>query len=270
MNESIEDERGLMSKSDFKKMFTTSFKGVPDENIKIVYDMIMQLIQADPSEDCSHHEDEVSIGKLSNFIDFYNYYPFFISSIKKKNDSSEDLYLFMGKPMIKGKDMTQTMTEEEKDKLEFEKRQFMKVLALISDKINERFKNILTAFRNFDSDHGLNLTLNEFAQGIDHLRIKISFDYVKKVFNYLDSDNDGEITFKDFRALDEENWRKIDMRSLLAALTKKDSHTTSSVTTSTLDQKRPSIQDMTFNELESLSKKHVSRNMKFGRTVYKT
>lgn len=60
------------------------------------------------------------------------------------------------------------------------------MLSLISGKIYERFKTILDAFRYFDSDHELSLTLNEFAQGMEHLRIKISFDDVKKIFNYLD------------------------------------------------------------------------------------
>ena len=52
--------------------------------------------------------------------------------------------------------------------------------------------------------------MNEFAQGIEHLRIKISFDFIKKIFNYLDTDKDGLIKFEEFRLLDEENFNKID------------------------------------------------------------
>ena len=62
------------------------------------------------------------------------------------------------------------------------------MLALISFKIQERFKNLLAAFRYFDNDHQLSLSLNEFAQGIEHLRIKVSFEQVKEIFNYLDKD----------------------------------------------------------------------------------
>jgi len=47
--------------------------------------------------------------------------------------------------------------------MEVEKRHFRKILALISIKIYERFKDIKTAFRYFDNDHQLSLTLNEFA-----------------------------------------------------------------------------------------------------------
>ena len=39
----------------------------------------------------------MSIGKLSNFIDFFNYVPCMTSDIRHKNMTSGDLYLFMGK-----------------------------------------------------------------------------------------------------------------------------------------------------------------------------
>ena len=64
---------------------------------------------------------------------------------------------------------------------------------------------MLAAFRFFDNDHMLSLTLNEFAQGIEHLRIKISFSHIRDIFNYLDQDKKEELTFKEFRLLDEEN-----------------------------------------------------------------
>ena len=77
------------------------------------------------------------------------------------------------------------------------------------------------AFRFFDGDHMLSLTLNEFAQGIEHLRIKISFDDVKKVFNFLDHDQDGHINFHEFKLLDEENYRKIDTMGRYYEISKK-------------------------------------------------
>jgi hypothetical protein len=52
--------------------------------------------------------------------------------------------------------------------------------------------------------------LNEFSQGIEHLRIKISFEDVKKIFNYLDSDMDGKICVGEFKLLSEDVWRNID------------------------------------------------------------
>jgi len=41
-------------------------------------------------------EDYVSIGKVSNFIDFFNYFPFMFKEIVHKNQQSENMYAFMG------------------------------------------------------------------------------------------------------------------------------------------------------------------------------
>ena len=95
MNEQIEDERGLMSIMDFKKMFYTSFGRGSQEKTTAIYNMLLPIILGDNKTDSGG--DAVSIGNLSSFIDFFNYYPFVMSVIRHKNDSSEDLYLFMGK-----------------------------------------------------------------------------------------------------------------------------------------------------------------------------
>ena len=55
------------------------------------------------------------------------------------------------------------------------------------------------------------MSLNEFAQGIDYLRIKISFDYIKEVFNFLDQGHDGLISYNEFKLLNEENLRKMNI-----------------------------------------------------------
>lgn len=52
--------------------------------------------------------DKVSIGKLSLFIDFYNYYPVLVHKIRHKNDTSKDLYLYTAKQHEK-----QNITEEQ-------------------------------------------------------------------------------------------------------------------------------------------------------------
>ena len=179
----------------------------PDENdAKSVFSSKFDSQLISPDDERSH----VSIGKLSNFIDFFNYVPFLMTDVKHKNDTSPDLYLYLGLNTQKSEAYMKDLSQQEKDDLLLEGRRFKKVLALISFKIHERFKTLLSAFRYFDSDHELSLTLNEFAQGIEHLRIKISFEYTKKIFSYLDHDNDGQIKFEDFRLLDEENWIKFD------------------------------------------------------------
>lgn len=65
-----------------------------------------------------------------------------------------------------------------------------------------------------DTDHSLELNLNEFCQGIEFLRIKLSFETIKKVFNFLDVNSRGLISYEEFRQLDEENFRKVTLESL--------------------------------------------------------
>jgi hypothetical protein len=58
--------------------------------------MLVNLISADKVEG-ENTEDSVQIDKLSKFIDFYNYVPVMIHKIRHKNDTSDDLGIFMGK-----------------------------------------------------------------------------------------------------------------------------------------------------------------------------
>ena len=178
MNEKIDDERGLMKRSEFKRMLYTSFGRIPHENKKIIYDMLIQLISVHVDEvekdsknknnatplvfqkslksmQISSEDEEayVSIEKLSNFIDFFNWVPFFVMDIKHKNDTSKDLYLYLGKQIDKVGEYMKELPEDEKENLIHEGRRFKKVLGLISFKIYERFKTLLSAFRYFDSDH---------------------------------------------------------------------------------------------------------------------
>jgi Ca2+-binding EF-hand superfamily protein len=75
---------------------------------------------------------------------------------------------FMGKTEIEGgvdqnSSEMQSMTEDEKVKIQKQGLHFKKILSLISYKIHERFQNLLSAFRYMDGDHQLSLSLNEFA-----------------------------------------------------------------------------------------------------------
>ena len=84
------------------------------------------------------------------------------------------------------------------------------MLQVIGSKINERFTSINAAFRFFDADYNQKITFNEFAQGIEYLRVKMSYEDIWKIYRYLDSNGDGEISYAEFCQLCEEKWRKID------------------------------------------------------------
>jgi hypothetical protein len=44
MNEQIQDERGLMSKVDFKKMLFTAFGRIPSETKERIYELLIPII----------------------------------------------------------------------------------------------------------------------------------------------------------------------------------------------------------------------------------
>ena len=86
----------------------------------------------------------------------------------------------------------------------------IKLLSLVSNKINERFTNLKSCFRYLDTNHSQSISINEFAQAIEHMRLKISFEDVKKLFNYLDKNGNGAVGYDEFTLLLEERWRGID------------------------------------------------------------
>ena len=61
-----------------------------------------------------------------------------------------------------------------------------------------------------DKNHSQSISINEFAQAIEHMRLKISFEDIKKLFNYMDKSGDGDIGYDEFTLLLEERWRGID------------------------------------------------------------
>jgi hypothetical protein len=52
---------------------------------------------------------------------------------------------------------------------------------------------------------------------MDHMRLKISFEDIKKLFNYIDKKGQGEIGYDEFTLLLEERWRGIDPVDMLKA-----------------------------------------------------
>lgn len=102
----------------------------------------------------------------------------------------------------------------------------MVLLALVSEKLYERFKNLRSAFRYLDTNHSQSISLNEFSQAIDHLRLKISFEDVKNLYRFIDKEGKGEIGYDEFTLLTEEKWRGLDpfksMQDNIARLEAKD------------------------------------------------
>jgi hypothetical protein len=84
-----------------------------------------------------------------------------------------------------------------------------KMLELFWQKLEERFKNIGESYRFLDKNHNNRLSFQEFVEALDNLEIKFSIDMLQKIFNYMDSDDKGYVTYQNFCEMAEERRRGI-------------------------------------------------------------
>jgi len=150
----------------------------------------------------------ISIQKLSQFIDGFNFSAVKVHTLLYKNASNEMTHIMTSntKGNLFQKDKSLVDWQDKSD----EEKRLIKLLSLVSFKINERFKNLREAFRYIDTDHSQSISINEFAQAIDFFRLKIGFEDIQKLYRYMDTDGSGEIGYAEFTLLSEERWREID------------------------------------------------------------
>ena len=85
-----------------------------------------------------------------------------------------------------------------------------KLMTLIAIKIEEKFSTMSKAFLFFDENQDMEITNPEFHHAIDKLRIKFTKADIDLVFNHLDVNKDGVISYKEFCEFTEEKRRNID------------------------------------------------------------
>jgi hypothetical protein len=188
-----------MKLTDFKALFYSSFKGNPHAHE--IYQLLLEIIRN------KGDDEHVSVTKLSNFIDFFNFLPILVK--REKNNSKELFYIMTSnkvgaagaKEMQNGEGGANKGSSAGEDK-----NHFKKTMQLLWSKIYERFKTINEAFRFFDADFDQGLSYNEFCQGVDYLRVKMSQKDLKQIYQYLDKDGDGHIGYNEFCELCEERW----------------------------------------------------------------
>ena len=214
----IEDEKGLVSLDIFKKMFFTFFKG--ERYAYQIYEMLQPAVsvhwderkdcQIDSNSDQANESNKfIQIQLLTKFIDLFNFYPVQVGKLRQKNDSNEVTFVMTSGVHGSINERGETLQPKQEAKTDEEKH-LIKLLALVSDKIKERFVNIQQCFRFLDTDHSQSISINEFAQAIEHMRLKLSFEDIKKLFTYMDKSGNGDIGYDEFTLLLEERWRGID------------------------------------------------------------
>lgn len=89
----------------------------------------------------------------------------------------------------------------------------MRNLELIWLRIEDRFSNFSAAFRFFDLNFNNRVSFNEFSQGIENLKVKITHKELSDCFRYLDKEGNNYITYDNFCALSVERRSKPDPAS---------------------------------------------------------
>lgn len=165
----IEDERSLISVSEFKHIFFMYFKG--EQKAVVIYEKLFpyikcylcneEVVEIEPQAVngvVPKYEMMVSIQKLAKFIDVFNYYPIQVNSLRAKNDSDELTFIMTSNTRGSLKEQ-----ENRKEQQHVDEKHLMDLLQIISAKLYERFKNLRTAFRYLDTNHSQSISLNEFS-----------------------------------------------------------------------------------------------------------
>lgn len=88
------------------------------------------------------------------------------------------------------------------------------LIELVWNKISERFRSIALAFKYFDTNQSQTLSFNELKIGLEKLGLSMTDKDVIQIFAYMDTDNNGLVSYNEFCELCEENRRRLNHYSL--------------------------------------------------------
>ena len=71
-------------------------------------------------------------------------------------------------------------------------------LAILAQRIVEKFGKISTAFRAFDLRTRGFVTFADFAYIIDQMKLGLERDSILQIFTYMDTDEDNQLKYRDF------------------------------------------------------------------------
>jgi len=125
-------------------------------------------------------DGEVDLNAFCNLVDLYTYMPQKLSKISK-GSLSPDMFRIMSS---NAKDKATAI----KDTSGPDESRLNRNLELIWMRIDERFSNFSAAFRFFDMNFNNRVSFNEFSQGIETLKVKITLKEQLECFNYLDTE----------------------------------------------------------------------------------
>ena len=139
---------------------------------------------------------KINMQKLTDLVDLFYFLP--ITVQKDKNNSSK---MFM------------VMSSNTQNQYTIDNRQggnLKRMLDMLHIKLSEKFRNLAEAYRYFDQNFNNRVSFAEFQATLDALRIKYQVEQMDEIFQYLDKDQKGYVSYQDFCELLEERRRHLD------------------------------------------------------------
>jgi|LauGreDrversion4_2_1035121.scaffolds.fasta_scaffold82307_2 Ca2+-binding EF-hand superfamily protein len=102
------------------------------------------------------------------------------------------------------------LTEEEE--VQFLNNRLEKLLKIIHARIEEKFRDYRSAFRNIDKDFGGFLEFKEFITSFEEMGIRLKLADFKMIFDALDFDSRGQIDFNKFSFLNADRFSLSDLQ----------------------------------------------------------
>lgn len=136
----------------------------------------------------------INMKKLANIVDVSEFYPLIV---KKNKNFSEELYYVLSSGTTK--DHTQGLEQHISRKTKtIDELKSEQICEFVWSKVEEKFDKLADAFRFFDIDNNTQLTKKEFRDGLERLKIKLSPADIELVFNYLDKNKNGWLSYREF------------------------------------------------------------------------
>jgi Ca2+-binding EF-hand superfamily protein len=102
------------------------------------------------------------------------------------------------------------LTEEEE--VQFLNNRLEKLLKIIHARIEEKYRDYRTAFRNIDKDFGGELEFKEFMTSFEEMGIHLKLADFKLIFDALDYDSRGHVDFNKFCFLNADRYSITDLQ----------------------------------------------------------
>lgn len=138
-----------------------------------------------------------------------NDFEYIISQITSKKDSSqvsffkiksfiEDIGTISKQNQQQSSFMNDVMKEEDQPRAPPSDPIIANLIAKMFHKLEEKYTTIRQAYKMFDTDNSTNVSYKEFQRGLDTMGIIVFEKDCRKMFNYIDKDISGELSYVEF------------------------------------------------------------------------